>query len=134
MDWTTLIAAAVTGLLTGGLGIAIVNGLFGRGTAKADAEMTTVTAAMKLVESLQGRVDKLTLRLDCLEREQERKDLTIDELTAENKSLKKKVDELELDKAKQLEVNRKQGDKIRKLTQRIFELEQKLDCNAGTEK
>lgn len=133
MDWNVIIVAAVTGLLTGSLGVAVVNGLFGRKKINAEADMTTVSAAMKLVESLQARVDKLTSRLDCLEAEQERKDLTIAELKEEIDRLNDEIEQTRKERDQQLEINRTQGKELSRLksenaslTVRILDLEKRL--------
>ena len=126
MDWTTIIVA----VLASGATTALVNGLFGKRKSDSEADKTAVETALSLVGSMQARLDKLTARLDCLEAELESRDMTIEALEAENKALKVKIDELEADRKKQIETNRRQGRRISELVARIAELEEKLNGDA----
>ena len=143
IDWTTIIVASITGLLTGGLGVAIVNGLFGRKQADADAELTEQEATAKIIEAaktmceaMQVRIDVLHERVGYVESQLKGRNQMIEEITAENRALKAKVDELEKERDQQIALNRSQGQKIHHLTKqleeaykRIRQLEEKLGGN-----
>ena len=153
MDVTTIIVAAITGLLTGGLGVAVVNGLFGRKKTLAEAQrvlaeaekalaeakeaqsvadQNAVVAATKMLESMQRRVDVVNARLDKIEHdrqvEREHYEEIIARLEAENRVLKDKIDELDQERKQQIETNRMQGKRISELLKRIGELEDKSGC------
>lgn len=150
MDWTTVIVAAITGLLTGGVGIAVVNGLFGRKKALAEAQkvlaeaqkalaeakqaqseadQNAVESATKMLNSMQHRVDVVNARLDKIEKERAEERSRYEEIIArleeENKILRQKIDELEKERLQQVETNRRQGKRISELLKRIGELEDK---------
>lgn len=143
MDWTTVIVAAITGLFTGGLGVAVINGIFGRGKALAEAkkllaeaeeiynsaDQKAVDTANKMLEVMQRRVDTVNARLDKIEKdraeERARYEEIIARLEAENKVLREKIDELDAERKQQIETNRRQGKRISELLKRIGELEDK---------
>jgi DNA repair exonuclease SbcCD ATPase subunit len=143
MDWTTIIVASVSGLLTGGLGIAIANGIFGKNKSAAEAKKLlaeakevlasadhqSVESALELVKSMQERVNTVNERLDRLEKERDadRKyyEAIIEKLEIENKELREKISGMEAERLSQIKTNRQQGQRIAELLKRLGELENK---------
>lgn len=133
MDWTTIVVAAITGLLTGGLGVAIVNGLFNKAKTEAESESIEqetiakmLMASQKMCDTMQTRIDILHQRVETVEAKLEGRDLMIEELTKENRALKDKVEELEKERNQQIELNRSQGQKIGHLTRQLEEANKRI--------
>jgi predicted RNase H-like nuclease (RuvC/YqgF family) len=140
MDWTTIIVAAITGLLTGGLGVAIVNGLFNRKKTEAESELIEqetiakmLLSSQRICDTMQTRIEALHARVEHVEAKLKGRDAMIEALTEENRALKDKVEELERERNQQIELNRSQGQKIGYLTRqledankRIRQLEERL--------
>lgn len=133
MDWTTIVVAAITGLLTGGLGVAIVNGLFNKAKTEAESESIEqetiakmLMASQKMCDTMQTRIDILHQRVETVEAKLEGRDLMIEELTKENRALKDKVEELERERNQQIELNRSQGQKIGHLTRQLEEANKRI--------
>lgn len=76
MDWTPVIAALITGLLSGG-------GVAAWFQAKNQKKSVDVEAWCKLIEGQGNRIDVLSARVATLEAEKEARDARIDELEAE---------------------------------------------------
>ena len=98
MDWTAIIVAIVAALGAGGVGGAIITGLFSRQRVLAEAEAIRVKAVTDaesvkldsqikaftvLTERLEGRIDKLHCRVEKLEADIEGRDMIIAKLTEE---------------------------------------------------
>lgn len=133
MDWTTIVVAAITGLLTGGLGVAIVNGLFNKAKTEAESESIEqetiakmLMASQKMCDTMQTRIDILHQRVETVEAKLEGRDLMIEALTEENRALKDKVEELERERNQQIELNRSQGQKIGHLTRQLEEANKRI--------
>ena len=92
MDWTPIIIAIVGALGAGGLGAAIVNGLFNRTKLLADIFEKRLKAMGDRSIALESRVDKLEGIIHTLRLEIEERDDMIDTLQRENKKLIKEND------------------------------------------
>ena len=134
MDWTQIVIEILIMLGAGGVGGAIVNGMFNRHKSKADAQKIQTEAEIladrqiiegysSLIEQMAKRIDRLDARITQLESQLKGRDMCIAELTEENRRLKTKVEELEKDRRQQIETNRRQGQLIADLRKRITELE-----------
>ena len=129
-----MIVAAITGLLTGGLGVAIVNGLFGRVTAVAEADnqqAETIRLLQEISQSqltmMQEQMNTMKERMDRLESDIAGRDMTIAELKAENEKLQCEVDELtKQNKAKDRKIRELSG-KLHEQDKRIIALERMLE-------
>lgn len=151
MDWTNIIIAAITGLLTGGLGVAIVTAISNRAKTKAEAEAILQDTkadshdrmderAQELIDRVWKRMDRLDARIEAQETECENlkaelkvKDLMVAKLQAQVQQLEEENEELRRQRDQQIETNRRQGQKIAKLTKaleesnsRIRQLEERL--------
>ena len=129
-----MIVAAITGLLTGGLGVAIVNGLFGRVTVEAAADnqqAETIKLLQEISQSqltmMQEQMNTMKERMDRLESDIAGRDMTIAELKAENEKLQCEVDELtKQNKAKDRKIRELSG-KLHEQDKRIIALERMLE-------
>ena len=145
MDWTTILAAVVGGLLGGGaVMVALVKGLFSVPLTKAQADKIAKESEaiaqdthddthdridarwQELANRMEKRMDRLDDRIQYLEDEIQGRDMTIAKLTAENKHLKDKVHELEKERDQQIELNRSQGQKIARLTKALQEANKRI--------
>lgn len=153
MDWTTIIVAAVTGLFTGGVGVALVNGYFSKKLSAAQAKLTEAQAELTkaqakdtdndslsdaykqmaqtvkvFVASMQERIDAVHKRVGNLEIAIEGRDMTIEKLTKENKNLQSEVDKLILERDQQIEINRSQSQLLSDLRIANAELSERIRC------
>jgi chromosome segregation ATPase len=134
MDWTAIIVAIAAALGAGGVGGAIITGLFSRQRVLAEAEAIRIKAAsdaediklrtqieafMALTERLESRIDKLHCRVEKLEGDIEGRDMIIAKLTEENREL-----HLELKRLK--EQNERLMKTNKDLTERVQHLEVQL--------
>ena len=134
MDWTAIIVAIAAALGAGGVGGAIITGLFSRQRVLAEAEAIRVKAVTDaesiklgsqieaftaLTERLEGRIDKLHCRVEKLEADIEGRDMIIAKLTEENKQLHEELRCLKLQNERLVKTNQE-------LTARVQSLEQKL--------
>ena len=92
MDWTPIIIAIVGALGAGGLGAAIVNGLFNRTKLLADIFEKRLKAMGDRSTALESRVEKLEGVIHALRLEVEERDDMIDTLQRENVQLKEEND------------------------------------------
>jgi len=92
MDWTPIIIAIVGALGAGGLGAAIINGLFNRTKLLADIFEKRLKAMGNRSTALESRVDKLEGVIQGLRLEVEERDDMIDALQRENEKLIKEND------------------------------------------
>lgn len=120
MDWNTIIVAAITGLFTGGVGVAIVNAVKDKGKASADVEASLSQIAQSLVITYREEVKDLRDRLEAVEKQIQGRDMRIAELERENKDLKQELLKLRTQNEKLMRKNRELGD-------RILDLEKRLD-------
>ena len=87
MDWTPIIIAIVGALGAGGLGAAIVNGLFNRTKLLSDVYEKRLKAMNTRSPELEERVDKLEGVIHNLRLENEESEDMIDTLQRENEKL-----------------------------------------------
>ena len=86
MDWTPVIAALITGLLSGG-------GVAAWMQAQNSRKAVDVDAWCKLIETQGKRIDVLTSRVAVLEAQVEARDARIDELEQEIDDLREWIKE-----------------------------------------
>ena len=140
-DWLITILVALIG---SGIGTAAINIIGNRKKTSAEAVAITtdshseaiqaiIESSRHMVATMQARVDTVNTRLDKLEAELSRRDMTIRQLTEENIQLKLEVDKLNKEREDQMVLNHSQGQRIhqlqlenRKLTDRVCSLELRL--------
>lgn len=120
MEWTPIIIAIIGALGAGGLGAAIVNGLFNRPKLISEIYEKRMEALTSRATSLESRVEKLEGIIDTLKFEIEERDDMIDTLQRENAELKKQVAELQAE-------NDCKEHKIIVLQKQVKELTARLD-------
>ena len=86
MDWTPVIVALITGLLSGGGVAAWIQ-------AQNSKKAVDVDAWCKLIETMGDRLDKLNARVAVLEVQVEARDARIDELEQEIDDLREWIQE-----------------------------------------
>lgn len=135
---TEIIIAIIAAFGGGGIGAAIVSGLFNRKKLAAEADLSTITSLKGAIEAQDARLNTLSDSLDRMMVREEKlngdvdilknklrgRDLEIGKLTKENKDLKQRVDELV---AENLSKDREIAD----LTARVEELRRRLDALNG---
>lgn len=135
---TEIIIAIIAAFGGGGIGAAIVSGLFNRKKLAAEADLSTITSLKGAIEAQDARLntlsdsldrvmvreEKLNGDVDILKNKLRGRDLEIGKLTKENKDLKQRVDELV---AENLSKDREIAD----LTARVEELRRRLDALNG---
>lgn len=133
MDWTAIIIAVVSGLLSGTVGVAIVSGLFNKRMNGAQVKQVEIDGMHKVITAMQCRLDKVHGRINHLETVIEGREVTIDKLKAagdiqdetidkltdENRDLKRDVTRLRKDVCDR-------DKKIFALTVRVKDLEESL--------
>ena len=122
MDWTTVIVAVLGALGAGGIGAALVNGLFSRPKVLSEVYEKRLEALTCRATMLEKRVEKLEGIIDSLKIELEERDDMIDTLQRENDDLKKQVEALQAEnecKEKKIVALQKQ---VKELTARLDEL------------
>jgi len=142
MDWTAVLIAAVGG----GALVALINGLFQRRKVLAEAsaieakvkaevdkaivEMNAVNlgaqveAFIKLVERLEGRIDKLHCRVENLEADIEGRDMVIAKLTEENRTLHDELKRLKEQNERLMRTNRELTDRVKTLEEKLTHIQQ----------
>ena len=139
MDWTQILIQGLIMLGAGGVGAAIVNGLFGKRMTDATADSTESAAralAYKelaestkiMVESMQDRLTRLHDRINSVEATLEARNMTIEELTKENKWLQSEIERLNEERERQISVNRSQGQLIANLRSENGNLAERIRC------
>jgi predicted RNase H-like nuclease (RuvC/YqgF family) len=133
MNWETIIVQAIIMFGAGGVGAAIVNGLFNKVKTDAEAELTEqaaitelLKASNKMCDTMQTRIDILHKRVETVEAKLKERDTVIEALTKENRALKSQVEELERERNHQIELNRSQGQKIGRLTRQLEEANKRI--------
>jgi hypothetical protein len=134
VDWTTIIIAVIGALGAGGIGAAIVNGLFGRHKTKAEASATErksndeatqnlVDCTKVLLDVAQGQILSMEKRITALESESRAKDMNIEQLEEENKQLRIELDKLKTQNKSLIADNHKLSDRIMALEKKLRNVE-----------
>jgi chromosome segregation ATPase len=143
MDWTAIAIA----LVGGGALVSFINGCFQRRKLRAEAAAidakvklevdkavaeinavnlgTQVDAFIKLVERLEGRIDKLHCRVEVLEADIEGRDMVIAKLTEENRDLKGELQHLKEQNQRLMKTNQELTKRVKALEDKLKEVE---DC------
>lgn len=135
---TEIIIAIIAAFGGGGIGAAIVSGLFNRKKLAAEADLSTITSLKGAIEAQDARLntlsdsldrmmvreEKLNKDIDALKNKLKGRDLEISRLTEENQTLKERVDEL-------VSENLSKDREIASLNTQIEELRKRLDALNG---
>ena len=126
MNWTAIIIAVIGALGAGGLGAAIVNGLFSRTKILSDVYEKRLAALTDRVTALEEKNSKLECTIDKLKQNLDQREDMIEALQRENDELKAEIKKLQTE-------NECKERKIQKLQAQVADLIVRLDAMNGAD-